>query len=186
MACLPSQTSTLLNEKSITFLRRASQYHLQKIPQVDVELAIEKTVEGGGKSIEQPALDMASRASDGFPFMLQLVGFRIWQSAGGRATIDATAAQKGIERAKQDLKTRVLDATFKDLSEGDIAFLVAMLQDSQVSRVADIAKRLGKSDSYVSQYRLRLLEQGIIDVPARGQLEFAMPYFKEYLQERLT
>jgi hypothetical protein len=185
MAGLPSQVSMLLNEKSITFLRRASQYHLKKIPQVEVELAIEKTITEGGKTISPEALSMTTQASEGFPFMLQLVGFRTWQASGENTLIDDISAEKGIERARQDLTTRVLDATFRDLSEGDISFLTAMMEDSETSRIADIVKRLGKSDSYVSQYRLRLLEQGVIDTPARGRVEFAMPFFKEYLKEHL-
>lgn len=70
--------------------------------------------------------------------------------------------QRGVALAQGDLDQRVLEPTFYELSDGDLAFLRAMLEDQDVSLVADIAQRMGVASNYASQYRARLVEQGII------------------------
>lgn len=77
---------------------------------------------------------------------------------------------------------RVLDATYRELSEGDLRFLTAMLEDEGASRVSDIAHRLGVSSGYAAQYKRRLLEQGVIGERGRGIVDFDIPFFREYLE----
>jgi hypothetical protein len=48
--------------------------------------------------------------------------------------------------------------------------------------MALIAKKLNKSSGYVSQYRLRMLKEGIIKSEGRGLVEFVLPQFREYLR----
>lgn len=60
--------------------------------------------------------------------------------------------------AQGDLGQRVLEPTFYELSDGDLAFLRAMLEDQDVSLVADIAQRMGVASNYASQYRARPVE----------------------------
>ena len=43
---------------------------------------MKRTIEDSGKRIEERALDQAVRTIGGFPFMMQLVGYRSWQEAG--------------------------------------------------------------------------------------------------------
>ena len=45
--------------------------------------------------------------------------------------------------------------------------------------------RLGRSSSVVAQYRKRLIDAGIIGKRARGLVGFDLPYFRDYLQEKL-
>ena len=44
---------------------------------------------------------------------------------------------------------------------------------------------MGVKSNYASQYRARLIEQGIIGERGRGRVGFDLPYFKEYLEESL-
>ena len=46
------------------------------IASYDVEEAFRLTVDSGGKRIDDDALAEAVRKIDGFPYMLQLVGYR--------------------------------------------------------------------------------------------------------------
>jgi DNA-binding Lrp family transcriptional regulator len=79
----------------------------------------------------------------------------------------------------------VFDATYLELSRGDRDFLQAMLPDGGSTAQADLPARLGKSSSHVSNYKRRLLEQGVIEGPRRGVLTFALPGFRAYLEEEL-
>lgn len=94
--------------------------------------------------------------------------------------------QRGVVLAQGDLGQRVLEPTFYELSDGDLAFLRAMLEDQDVSLVADIAQRMGVASNYASQYRARLVEQGIIGTRGRGNVAFDMPHFKEFLRSKFA
>jgi Mn-dependent DtxR family transcriptional regulator len=49
--------------------------------------------------------------------------------------------------------------------------------------MADIQERLGVDESYVSQYRLRLIAAELIEPTKRGYVDFALPYLREYLRD---
>lgn len=184
MAGLPFKVSALLASDSASFLRRASNHQLGLVADHDVALALRATVELAGRSIEDDALDLATQAVCGFPYMLQLVGYRAWQSSDSDA-LDLRSVRAGIALASEDMKSRVLKATLDELSEKDIEFLEAMLQDLQSSTSKDLAARLGKSSGHISTYKRRLLEQGVIENAGRGAVRFALPLLREYLPEYL-
>ena len=144
--------------------------------------AFAQTVEIGGKSIDDEALDEAVQGIGGFPFMMQLVGYRSWKAAG-EGDIKAEHVRRGIALAQSDMKNRVLKATLDELSERDLDFLLAMLQDGRASRTADIAVRINMTPGNTSIYRKRLLEQGVIEDARRGEVQFALPLLRKYLPE---
>ena len=183
MAGLPSEVSSLLNDRTVSFLRRAIQYTLGRLEDYEVETAFLKTVQESGKTITESALKEAIAAIAGFPYMMQLVGFRMWQQAGEEEEISLDAARKGIAAAEKDFENRVLKATVRALSPADLRFLQAMLPDEGVSSISEIGKRMKKSSGYVSRYRARLLESGVIESPARGQAAFALPGLRKYLMQ---
>ncbi len=85
--------------------------------------------------------------------------------------------------AQGDLRRQVLESTYNELSDGDVAFLLAMLQDERASEPAALGKRLGKPSGHVSTYKRRLLESGVIEEALRGRVRFSLPGFREYLAE---
>lgn len=181
MAGLPSKVSSLIQNKSVSFLRRSKMQPLGRISDVDVSLAMERTIGDGGAEIASDALEMAVHAADGFAFMLQLVGYYMWESLQGKETIGVEEAKKGIRMARAEMEQSVLEPTYRNLSDGDIDFCLAMLEDERESRFGDIVERLGKNKSTVGTYRRRLIEQGVIGSPRRGILAFELPLFREYL-----
>ena len=60
----------------------------------------------------------------------------------------------------------------------------SMLEDQDASLVADIAQCMGVASNYASQYRARMVEQGIIGT--RGKVAFDMPHFKEFLLSKFA
>ncbi len=181
MAGLPHNVSQLLSDKSVSFLRRASQQHLGSIPEYEVADAFRRTAETAGKHVDAAALDAAAKAIEGFPFMLQLVGYRSWEASADAVTIETPHVEAGIELARRDMENRVLKTTLDKLSNMSIRFLEAMLEDDAVSSTSDIAKRLGKSSGYVSTYKRRLMEAGLIEDAGRSKIRFALPCLRDYL-----
>lgn len=186
LAGLPAHISSLLSDKSASFLRRATQHYIGRIEEHDVREAFEQTIVESGKRVDADALDSMARAADGFAYMIQLVGFRTWKASSDHETISLDHAQRGIAAAKMDFINGVVKKTVQELSNGDIAFLEAMLPDDErPSAMADIAKRMQKSTSYARVYRTRLVEAGVVDTPSRGIVSFAMPMLREYLLDEL-
>lgn len=181
MAGLPSNVDALVSNKSVSFLRRAQRHKLGLIPTPDVYDAVRRTVESAGKTIQDDALAECARAIDGFPYMLQLVGYRCWQAANDTNAITLDDAQRGIAAAKQDFEEHVIASTYRELSGVDIKFLSAMTVDKGESRLAEVARRMGVTSSYASKYRARLCAAGVIEEVARGVVRFSIPGFREYV-----
>lgn len=144
MAGLPYEVSRILNEQPISFLRRATRYHLGRIDDADMRKALVGTIESGDRTIEADALEAAMSAIGGFPFMMQLVGYCMRTQTEGDA-IDLSAAEHGIETAQQEMRMNILETTYQELSDMDIAFIEAMLPDEGPSSTAEIARRMGKA-----------------------------------------
>lgn len=183
MAGLPHNMLTLENDKTVSFLRRAQKCQLGRIDEFEIEDAMRRTIEESERDIEALALKKAAQAAGGFPFMMQLVGFRMWDRHPESKTITEADALAGIELAAKEFKEGVIRATYENLSEGDRAFLRAMLPDSDISTVSSIAQRLEKTHSYATQYKNRLLGHGVIE-EANGGVRFQLPLMREYVAEQ--
>lgn len=186
MAGLPHQVSALLRNQTVSFLRRSVQHRLSGVAGQEIAQALVQTIASEGKTATGEAIDLMVDAIGGFPFMMQLVGYRSWDVSLGSCEITVKDVQRGVALAQGDLDQRVLEPTFYELSDGDLAFLRAMLEDQDVSLVADIAQRMGVASNYASQYRARLVEQGIIGTRGRGKIAFDMLHFKEFLLSKFA
>lgn len=96
MAGLPHNVSGLLSGSSTSFLRRACKHTLGSIPPCEVEDAFRLTMKQGGRFVASDALKLAVDAIGGFPFMLQLVGYRTFNATGTRETVEIQDVARGI------------------------------------------------------------------------------------------
>jgi hypothetical protein len=122
-------------------------------------------------------------ATSGYPFMIQLVGDRVWRSADEAHAITRKHADAGIDAARRRLGRLVHAPALADASDVGKSFLLAMAEDDGPSTLADIGRRLGANSNYTSQYRLRLLALELIKPAGHGRVDFALPYLREYLRE---
>lgn len=186
MAGLPYQVSALLSGKSTSFLRRAARFNLSSIAPYEAKEAFRLTVESGGRTIGESAIDEAVCSIGGFPFMFQLVGYRAWNAAAGQREISLQNVIDGANLAREELESRIFDATLAELSKADILFLEAMAQDDAETTREDLMSRLGKGSGHVSTYKKRLMESGVIEEPIPGHFRFLLPGFGDYLKQRLS
>lgn len=184
LAGLPGNVSSLVAHERASFLRRAIRQDLGLVQDMDVREALRDTIDSSGKAISDRALDMAVEAIGGYPYMMQLVGYRSWDASGDSEEITGENVESGIRRARMDFKNGVLDATYRSLSAMDRKFLFAMLEDNEVSSIEDISKRMGRTPGYARTYRERILDQGLVVEPDRGLVKYGIPFLREFLQER--
>ena len=182
LAGLPQAVNDLLNDELTTFLRRADRHDLGDVALDDVAQAFESTITSHSRDVEPEALRLMTEATGGYPFMIQLVGYQVWRkTVEGITTVAAATA--GIEQARTRLGSLVHAPALHDLSDVDRSFLIAMSHDDGPSSTAEIAVRMKKNIRYVGVYRARLIAAGMITSVARGMVDFALPYLREYLRD---
>ena len=186
MAGLAYNVEGLASHASVSFLRWARREWLGRIERLEIEDAWQRTVAASGRKVSGDATDLAVAAIDGSPLMLQLVGYRAWDRHVDNPEISYGDVAEGVELARRELASSMFELTYRELSDKDLAFLRAMLPDRGESSIADIAARMGKTRGYVSTYRKRMLQAGIIGVRRRGYVGFDLPSFREFLEERET
>jgi len=182
MAGLPSSVNDVLNDKILTFLRRARRVELENINIKAVEIAYEQAFSKAGRDFSGDALIESANATEGYPYLMQLIGYYLFNN--GSKSIDSKLVKQMLELSKIDLFKNVHDMLFHELSEKDRDFIFAMAEDDAASDFSSIKERLGVSPGYASKYRSRLLMAGLIKAVAHGKLAFAPPYTKEYLIEQ--
>ncbi|MCL2426949.1 MAG: ATP-binding protein [Oscillospiraceae bacterium] len=185
MAGLPPKVSTLLRDDSVSFLRRAMQVHLEAIDDSDVRFSMKKTIQLAGRAIEEEALKIAVESTKGFPFMIQLIGYQMWRQHPEVNVISLEDAEEGIILAQSDIERMIFETTYLELSEKDIVFLKAMLEDKEYSLISNLAKRMNVTSKYAGMYRKRLIEQGIIVSIGHGKVAFGLPMFRDYIKHRV-
>lgn len=188
-AGLPYMVNDLLDNEVTTFLRRALRRELDNVPLPDVKNAYLETVADSGKTIDDSDALEAARVSEGYPYMVQLIGYYMWQSSQRRhdTVIDASDVQTGISDALLAFDDAVCAPALDGTTEAERLFLKAMAKDAPNStQVRDIMVRTKRSRSWVSKYRAALIKDHLIRPSGHGQLEFAIPHLGQYLQSQST
>jgi hypothetical protein len=184
MAGLPSSVNDVLNDKVLTFLRRAQRVELESIDPKAVEIAYDEAFGQAKRSFVEEALSLSAKATEGYPYLIQLIGYFMYNA--GKDCIDEKLVQQALTLSKIELFKNVHDKIFGDLSVRDRDFLFAMAESDDPAPVAWIRECLDVTPGYISKYRERLLADGVVKTAGYGKLSFAVPYMGEYLQEKLA
>ncbi len=183
LAGLPGSVSAVLNDRVLTFLNRANKVELGPLALGDVDAFYARAFEEIGLAIDPDLRRSAARATEGSPYMLQLVGHNLVQYAGEDGMVTPLIADDALRSSRSTFMVDVCQTTLASLSGRDVDFLRAMAIDEGPSRISAVAKRMAVSDDYAQKYRKRLIDGGVIAVPRRGCVEFAVPYLADYLRD---
>jgi len=182
-AGLPILEDTLLADTNVTFLQRCARYEVGFLEPTEAWTALAEPVRERGGHMPAEAVDHAVAVSQGYPFMVQLVGFHAWQAASDPTTaVTLQDVVDGTEIARRQVGQLVVAPMWRDLSEGSQRFLAAMALDDGPSRTSDIAARLGVSGGYVSVYRRRLMSSGMVAAAGNGRLDFALSATRQWVR----
>ena len=167
-----------------TFLRRA---HKVEVGSVDVGTAAEvirMTVADTGKTITPAAAVRAGEISQGYPYLIQVIGAQAWQRSGEAETIEIEDVEGAAEPTIDAMIHNVHGPALRDLSGRKSEYLYAMLEDEGPSQVADIAERMQLNASNQNVPRSRLIHDELRRPAGRGMVEYARPYLREALIRR--
>lgn len=161
---------------------------LDNVPLVDVKNAFLESVADSGKTIGNDEAWLAAQATNGYPYMVQLVGYYMWQASQRRHATGITASDvaTGIADAQIAFDDAVCAPALDGLKPAELEFLNAMACDAPAATaVSAIETRTGRSRSWVNKYRAALIKDKIIQPAGHGSLEFAISHLGAYLKKRL-
>lgn len=184
-AALPSLMDELLHERVLTFLRRSVQHDLGLVAYPDVRSAYIEVVREGGLAIDSEVAELAAEASDGYPYMIQLVGYYMWRAAEVRGSKEIEEAD--VIQGKKDALVLFDDAVCAPLFDGLTAaqklFVKAVAKEApQPAKVSEIANRAHRSASWVSKYRASLIKERVVESAGYGLVRLSASHLAEYVQ----
>lgn len=184
-AALPSLMDELLHERVLTFLRRSVQHDLGLVAYPDVRSAYIEVVREGGLAIDSEVAELAAEASDGYPYMIQLVGYYMWRAAEVRGSKEIEEAD--VIQGKKDALVLFDDAVCASLFDGLTAaqklFVKAVAKEApQPAKVSEIANRAHRSASWVSKYRASLIKERVVESAGYGLVRLSASHLAEYVQ----
>ena len=137
------------------------------------------------ETVTPDALDELVTLGQGLPYFIQEFGSALWRTADDdpmslhdvqRAATDGWDAIHGFYRQRWN------EASSK---EKDYLSALARL-DAEPHRSAEIADEMGKSVAAVATYRARLIrDKGLLVEPARGQVQWSLLGFRDWLRAAL-
>jgi hypothetical protein len=182
-AGLPDLQLRLMSAKP--YADRLFSYHeLGRLPRAAARAALVGPAATRGVAYDEPAARRVVSESAGYPYFIQEYGLELWNHAEtspiGMGDVEQVSAIVTDSLARNFFGTR-----FQLASDTEQRYLAAMasLGDSPY-RSADVAHSYGAKDQRgVSVHRDSLIHKGLIWSPRRGQLEFTVPLFAEYLRD---
>lgn len=185
-AGLTMGVADFINGEAMTFLRRAKAEQLKSIPDDDVAAAFEKTFGDSGMPIAGNALSAAVAATGGYAYMVQLVGYNVWKVARRHFSESPAVAmedvREGAEMAMGDYVEAVIEPALSRLSKRAMSYLVEMSGSDGPSSTGCVAKSLGVPAQSLSSVRASLIAKQVIEpTEARGYVDFAIPWMREYV-----
>jgi hypothetical protein len=182
-AGLPDLQTRLMSAKP--YADRLFQYHeLGRLSAAAARAALIAPAATQGVGYEEPAARRVVAESAGYPYFIQEYGLELWNHAETSPITTADVTAVG-EIVTDSLARSFFGTRFQLATEAEQRYLAAMASlDNPPYRTAEIAHAYGAKDQRgVSIHRDGLIQKGLIWAPRRGQLDFTVPLFAEYLRE---
>lgn len=136
-----------------------------------------------GVEYEDDAAERVIRRTAGYPYFVQVCGQELWDAAEG-SPITGDDVESVEPSFTETLARGFFGPRFDLATEAEQRYLMAMADLGEVPyRSADVASRFGASDQRgVSVHRDSLIGKGLIWSPKRGEVDFTVPLFAEYVR----
>jgi hypothetical protein len=182
-AGLPDLQVRLMSAKP--YADRLFQYHeLGRLSDAAARSALIMPAATRGVEFEENAALQVVREAAGYPYFIQEYGLELWNEAESSpiTTADVNAVR---EIVTDSLARNFFGTRFQLATDAEQRYLAALASLSAPPyRSAEAALAYGAKDQRgVSIHRDGLIQKGIIWSPRRGQLDFTVPLFAEYLRE---
>lgn len=153
-----------------------------KLAFAETRAAIEEPAMSLSVKYEKEAIDRIARVTEGYPYFVQEYCSVIWENIDECkvVTIDAVESIEG--KFFESLDRGFFEARIIRCTGFEKKFMLAMAEcETMPCNINDVAKRLGRDARQISPVRGKLIDKGMIYSPARGEIDFTVPLFGDYL-----
>ena len=182
-AGLPVLQVRLMSAKP--YADRLFQYHvLGRLSDPAARAALVAPAATRGVEYDEHAARQVVGEAAGYPYFLQEYGQELWNHAEASpiANDDVDAVRDIVT---DSLARNFFGTRFELATDAEQRFLAAMASlEEPPYRTADVARAYGARDQRgISVHRESLITKGLIWSPRRGQLDYTVPLFAEYLRD---
>ncbi|MDP9258268.1 MAG: ATP-binding protein [Actinomycetota bacterium] len=137
-----------------------------------------------GVEFEEEAARRVVRESAGYPYFLQEYGLELWNNVE-QTPITSSDLDTVREIVNDSLAHSFFTPRFQLATDTEQRYLAAMAELGEPPyRSNQVAARYGAKDQRgVSMHRDSLIQKGLIWSPRRGQVDFTVPLFAEFLRD---
>lgn len=148
--------------------------------------AIRKPIENEGETIEDDALSLIFKKTEGYPFFLQEWGFHSWNTAD-KSPISLTNVNLASDRALKRLDESFFKVRMDRLTNAEVEYVRAMAELGRGPyKSSDVAECLGKDPSSLGPRRASIIRKGMIYSPTYGEIDFTVPMFDDFVRRKLN
>jgi hypothetical protein len=179
---------TLDNKRLSTYFVRAERHEIGSLTREEARQALTEPARQAGRPFDSDAADVMLDEIAGYPFAVQIYGREAWRQSNGAATIDIAAVHRALPDAARRLDRTVHRDHWAGASRAERQYLIALAElarDPAPFTGGDVARRLGKPASSLSEIRARLLAMGALTFDGH-QLAFATPGMGAYVLSQAT
>lgn len=192
MAGLPGSKQKISSYQGCTFMQRVREIELGSLRISETREAFRElmVLVRGAETPDDTVWEM-SKLSQGYPYLMQLVGYHLVRSADelypvGVPVIGPELVAGIAEDAYDSYRSDVLVPSTSGLGRKMRLYLEAMarlLCDDGTASTSEIAQTLGKRTSQLSSCRQALVAQRLITADGRGRVRFALPHLSRFFLE---
>jgi hypothetical protein len=172
---LEGPITELLNNPSTTFLRRAARIELGPLSERGASEALQIPIQKNARSIEPDALGHAVRATYGYSYMTQLIGYHAWRVDPANAVITLEHVNTALPLALENAGRSVYSPALKELSPQGRAFIRVLAANNGTASLKLLETELETSYRNVQYLRGQLIDEQIIMPTERGVVALALP-----------
>lgn len=168
MTGLYKNISALQNNKSLTFLTRATQIILNPLNLPSIKDSYQEIF-----NLDEATAVKMAKLTKGYAYAYQVLGYLFWNSESKAIT------KKLLSDYDYYLSTFVYDKLWENLSPNESEILKCVCETGDTKTIIE---RLQMDRKVFSVYKGRLTKYGILEENKKGKVSFALPRFEEYIK----
>ncbi len=170
MTGLYENVSNIVNDKNLTFLLRTPKIYLSKLNVREISLSYQKQL---GVDFDK-ALEFA-KMTKGYAYAYQLLGDLLYRTGKKEVTEEILLS---FDSALEDNVYNKI-WSFLPKNQKTICYALASSEKKEVKELIDLT---GFSNSMIQVYKKRMNLVGILDLTTRGEIDFSLPRFEEFVK----
>lgn len=171
MIGLYQNVDALQNEETSTFLYRAPKINLDSLSIISIANSYKNVF---GLETKE-SIDLA-KLTNGYAFAYQLLGFLCFE----KKTVNT---KEVLPQFDQDLTELAYEKIWSELTVKEKEIVISVAKGN--TKPKDIREDTKVAPGTLSTYKMRLTKKGIIEADTYGSVKFALPRFKEIVNETL-